>query len=673
MPGLSGHEFSIKIKNLISGLVLFKEPKTSYVFAGVKPLLADILMKRTPLFRSLIALFALGLLPVSAQVPQLIQFQGRIAVGSTNFEGAGQFKFALVNADGTTTYWNNDGSEGAEPAAAVTLPVVKGLYSVLLGDATLPNMATLPSTVFNHGDVHLRVWFNDGVNGFHQLSPDQRIAAVGYAMMAAHVADGSITQEKITPGAVGAAQLAPDAVMGSLSATGLGLVPSGAVMLSEQEDNPALLEAGYVKVGSALSNSGWKELAEPDTVRIEGATSVWTGSELLYWGGMDWLEGYLLNSGERYNPSTNRWSPMSEVNAPSPRFYPEVIWTGTEMIVWGGMDEEDYTKTGARYNPATDTWAPMATSGAPLVEFPKTLWTGSKMLVWGGLDVEQWEWSNRGALYNPQTNTWSAISRTRAPSARELPIVVWTGTEMIVWGGFDEDGLPNDTGARYNPETNTWSTMATVGSPDFWYDADLQPVATWTGTEMLIWGMVGYDDDDGLPIFVGARYNPTTNAWVLMSAEGGAKPLWFDRYEYAPQTAWTGTEWIIWFGKDNGGGACYQPATDTWTPISRSYAPNQAPGYLVTSVWTGKELLLWGGWFTNTGEYNKGSRYNPATHTWTKLSSVNAPSNNYAEYKPGSVWTGSQLIILPTVYEFVDPPYSYTPSGSDFLYIYQRP
>ncbi|MEO6752383.1 MAG: galactose oxidase, partial [Chthoniobacteraceae bacterium] len=105
--------------------------------------------------------------PASAQVPQLINYQGRVAVGGVNFDGTGQFKFALVNAVGTTTYWSNNGTSaaGSEPTAAVSLPVAKGLYSVLLGDATLPNMTVVPASVFTNADVRLRVWFNDGTNG----------------------------------------------------------------------------------------------------------------------------------------------------------------------------------------------------------------------------------------------------------------------------------------------------------------------------------------------------------------------------------------------------------------------------------------------------------------------------------------------------------------------------
>ena len=109
------------------------------------------------------------------QVPQLINYQGRVVVGTTNFDGSGQFKFALVNAAGTTAYWTNDGTHlnGTEPTAAVTLTVAKGLYSVLLGNTALTNMTAVPASVFNNTDVRLRVWFNDGTHGSQLLTPDQ--------------------------------------------------------------------------------------------------------------------------------------------------------------------------------------------------------------------------------------------------------------------------------------------------------------------------------------------------------------------------------------------------------------------------------------------------------------------------------------------------------------------
>lgn len=130
----------------------------------------------------------------SAQVPQIINYQGRINVGATPFTGTGQFKFALVNGDATTSFWSNDGTStaGSAPTAAVSLPVTNGLYVVPLGDTAIPNMQAVPASVFNNSDVRLRVWFNDGTNGSQMLTPDQRITSVGYAMVAGTVPDGAI-------------------------------------------------------------------------------------------------------------------------------------------------------------------------------------------------------------------------------------------------------------------------------------------------------------------------------------------------------------------------------------------------------------------------------------------------------------------------------------------------
>ena len=86
-------------------------------------------------------------------------------------------------------------------------------------------MTAVPNTVFTNSDVRLRVWFNDGVSGSQLLAPDQRIAAVGYAMMAASIPDGSVTSNKLLDGAVIPSKLADGAItaakLGSNSVTSL--------------------------------------------------------------------------------------------------------------------------------------------------------------------------------------------------------------------------------------------------------------------------------------------------------------------------------------------------------------------------------------------------------------------------------------------------------------------
>lgn len=159
------------------------------------------------LLRPLVLALTLTLAVQAVGGPAIINYQGRIAVGTpaVNFDGAGRFKFALVSADATTSYWSNDASSvaGSEPVAAVVRPVTRGLYAVALGDPAAGDMAPLPSFLFTNPDIHLRVWFDDGGNGFQQLAPDQRIGAVGYALvadLALAVPTGSISADQLAAG-----------------------------------------------------------------------------------------------------------------------------------------------------------------------------------------------------------------------------------------------------------------------------------------------------------------------------------------------------------------------------------------------------------------------------------------------------------------------------------------
>ena len=75
-----------------------------------------------------------GFLLNSSAIPPVLNYAGQVTVNGEAFDGAGLFKFALVNADGTTTYWSNDGTsvDGSEPQVSVSVAVNGGLYSILL-------------------------------------------------------------------------------------------------------------------------------------------------------------------------------------------------------------------------------------------------------------------------------------------------------------------------------------------------------------------------------------------------------------------------------------------------------------------------------------------------------------------------------------------------------------
>ena len=69
---------------------------------------------------------------------------------------------------------------------------------------------------------------------------------------------------------------------------------------------------------------------------------MWTGSEMIVWGGYG-TQNFFLNTGGRYNPSTDSWTPTDFINAPPPRDYHTAVWTGSEMIVWGGVNSTPAT------------------------------------------------------------------------------------------------------------------------------------------------------------------------------------------------------------------------------------------------------------------------------------------------------------------------------------------
>jgi hypothetical protein len=176
--------------------------------------------------------------------------------------------------------------------------------------------------------------------------------------------------------------------------------------------------------------------------------AVWTGAEMIVWGG-----GQLINTGGRYDPATDSWKPTSAINAPSARWSTTAVWTGTEMIVWGGSNLGELN-TGGRYNPATDSWMPTSTTNAPSARYGHTaVWTGTEMIVWGGTNPAFPEdGTSTGGRYDPATDSWKPTSMTRVAGPRLDHTAVWTGTQMIVWGGMEYLTYLN-TGGRYDPVT----------------------------------------------------------------------------------------------------------------------------------------------------------------------------------------------------------------------------
>jgi len=306
------------------------------------------------------------------------------------------------------------------------------------------------------------------------------------------------------------------------------------------------------------------------------------------------------------------WLTMSTVGAPTARNTHSSVWTGSEMIIWGGFDGTTTLGSGARYNAITDTWiGATASTGAPAGRCNQTaVWTGTEMIIWGGYATcgSLATLVSDGYKYNPATDSWSAaIQVSLAPTARGNHVAVWSGTEMLIWGGYSSAGTSLQNGGRYNPTTNTWAPAGinTSGAPAARHEFS----AVWTGNNMIIWGGAS---NAGGPYNDGGRYNAATDTWDTAPTLINAPSL-----RYCHTAVWTGNDMIIWGGY-NGGylntGFKYNPTTNTWSTSAISVIGAPSNRNDTIAVWTGSQMLIWGG-FNGSSHLNTGARYIPGGPT----------------------------------------------------------
>ncbi|MBI3478463.1 MAG: cadherin-like domain-containing protein [Acidobacteria bacterium] len=359
----------------------------------------------------------------------------------------------------------------------------------------------------------------------------------------------------------------------------------------------------------------WKAMAPAPLAGRAYMPAVWTGTEMIVWSGYDVTMGQMYQDGARYNPTTNTWKQTNPAGAPNARYWHSAVWTGTEMIVWGGTVDT----TGGRYNPLTDTWRPTSLANAPSLRWTHSaVWTGSVMVIQGGAGSDP-----VGGIYDPVTNQWTRTSAINAIANGEGASAVWTNKEMIVWGGLDQNFSFHNDGGRYNPSTNSWLRTATMNVPH----ARGLHSGEWTGSEMVIWGSF---------YAVGGRYDPATDNWKTTSTVG-APPV-----RENATSVWTGTEVIFWGGEPDGNpftagsGGRYNPVTDSWKLVKKTNAPFTTYGH--TAVWTGTEMIVYGGISSSLNA----KRYKPSTDTWANATMVNDPGHRDHH---AAVWTGKEMVV----------------------------
>jgi Galactose oxidase, central domain len=323
------------------------------------------------------------------------------------------------------------------------------------------------------------------------------------------------------------------------------------------------------------------------------------------------------------------------------------VWTGKELlapILWGGAAG---SREGYAFNPAANRWRRMA--DAPVTNgetgrFQVGVWTGRELIV---------VLPSAAVAYDPAVDRWRRLRPppfwTDAPS---IVSPVWTGEKLLLWVQDHRRERPGEDnrGLAYDPAVDRWQALPRLPGIDPGIDRVLTAHTAWTGRQFLVvlYLVVGDDEDRRL---AGATYDPATGDWArIPDAPAAAR-----RFEATP--VWTGEELILWggFSSDDPAGTndgyAYNPSTRAWRRLPPSpVSPRK--GEAVS--WTGHELILWSG---ALGEFSPssvgfedpanelasdGAAYNPATNTWRRLSrSPITPRQDAA-----AVWSGQEVLII---------------------------
>ena len=243
----------------------------------------------------------------------------------------------------------------------------------------------------------------------------------------------------------------------------------------------------------------------------------WTGSEIMV---------YYNNHIYRLNPSAPSWtqSVLNTVPGFVSRIDYSAVWTGTEMIIFGGVNGLTALNDGVKYNPTTDKWTAIANS--PVHRFGHSaIMNGNEMIVFGGDSVSSSTGctgpgfsSNQIWKYNIVSNTWTgpiAVTGT-VPSPRRDHVAVNAGSQMLVYGGSRTFDGTCSSSVNYLGETYSFDFATNVWTQKSSTQPYQSVVGVWDGAKLFTWcttviGGIGYN--------VGQQFDPVGNSWTFFPNE----------------------------------------------------------------------------------------------------------------------------------------------------------
>lgn len=371
---------------------------------------------------------------------------------------------------------------------------------------------------------------------------------------------------------------------------------------------------------------------------------VGSGTPYLFGGSISSSAGE--TKGRYFNFTTNSWRKMRTLNQPSARKNHYGVWTGSNMLIYGGENGTTPLNTGGLYNPATDSWTPLATTDAPPARLhapPNRNYNyyseeTDRLVVYSSSPTL----GNAGSILNLSTNTWTPIASFNAPSSRAHPLVFFGYGKMVVWGGCQADpcSFANtlSSGAILDLATNTWTLISETGSP---YPGFLGSEVFTSGLQFYIHGTSNYSSlGVGRTDITGYSYNILTSTWTALTS-----PTYHDVLYKGINALWTGLKLQAWHPTYTH--AFFEPSTSAWASVGTLPVNSSSPIELTNQkTYDGMYITC-----SNNCRFltKPGLIYNPTSNTFKGMSTVGQPNSALSS----SYWDGSKLYGLSTTILFV--------------------
>lgn len=337
-------------------------------------------------------------------------------------------------------------------------------------------------------------------------------------------------------------------------------------------------EEGEVRVGAPGEGQSEGEVAGsweafeagPLATRAD-PKAVWTGTEMLVVGGLAVEQYAAFSDGAAFDPASNKWRRIA--SRPAPGRIMVVAWTGSELFALGqqeGIDLNDM-RSAHLYNPDSDTWR-AATPPPRGFDSPEgAWWTGREVLVWQ---------LGRGMLYDPAADTWREIPAIDVAGAAAPGRGLWLeGAGVLAVQGAttpEGGGSLREALFLFDPIATRWRAAAPL--PDvlpFFNTA----YGAWLGTKLV------FNPSPGGPTYA---YDPANDTWRNLPTPAVERDRGMAYFTGVPIGGYGG---VIRVG-DTHHPLVVADAAGKWSYPS---APDgEVPGPDGVLLWTGREIILWG-------------------------------------------------------------------------------